>query len=197
MPWISQSTTDVNDIRQTLRELEHTSDRAAGIVGAVLVDESLTALLKSRLAPDENLLNELFRSSGPLGPFSVKINLGFLMGLYSKDAWKELDTIKNIRNQFAHYAPRSFAYQSINDLANNLSLSERVDFHIASNVPEGIAIWLGSRPPADRPSVPLLPVITPDQLVPKERYLRACQFFSAALLVLAQFFPRQPLTSLF
>jgi hypothetical protein len=76
MPWISLNTGDAADIRRTLAEIEHDSDRAAAIVGAVLVEESLTALLKSRLVQDVDLLRELFRSSGPLGALSVKINAG-------------------------------------------------------------------------------------------------------------------------
>jgi hypothetical protein len=42
MPWISLNTTDAAALQTTLRELESDSDRAAGIVGAALVDESLT-----------------------------------------------------------------------------------------------------------------------------------------------------------
>ena len=104
--WINASATDSEAVNQTLSELGHDSDRAAGIVGAVLVEESLTALLKSRLLPDEDLIRELFRSSGPLGAFSVKINTGFLMGLYSSTARRELETIKDIRNEFAHRVAR-------------------------------------------------------------------------------------------
>src|SRR5260370_29125745 len=125
MVWISTIRADAGDIGKALHELEHDSDRAAAIVGAVFVEESLTAFIQARLQPDKDLIPELFRSSGPLGAFSVKINVGHLMSLYSGDARKELETIKEIRNEFAHRIARSFSFERIRDLANNLSISER------------------------------------------------------------------------
>jgi hypothetical protein len=83
MPLIQVSGSDEESVCSIIAELEHDSDRAAGIVGAVLVEESLTTLIRSRLIADEELLQELFRASGPLGAFSVKIKLAFLLGLYS------------------------------------------------------------------------------------------------------------------
>ena len=94
MPWISIQGKSEEDIRATLKELEHDFDRAAGIAGAVLVEDHLTIFLQTRLDPHVDLIQETFRASGPLGPFGTKINFGLLMGLYSNAAWKELDTIK-------------------------------------------------------------------------------------------------------
>jgi DNA-binding MltR family transcriptional regulator len=184
MPLIHLSTTTTEEIRQTLVELAQDSDRAAGIVGAVLVDDALTVLLKSRLQRDEDLIKDIFRASGPLGSFNTKITMGFLMGLYSKDAWKELNTIKEIRNQFAHHIARSFAFERIRDLAKNLSLAEEVEFHVRMEVTG--AAWLNTKPPADMPTTPLLPPISPDKLDPRERYLRSCQFYSAAFFAMAE-----------
>jgi hypothetical protein len=178
------STTTIEDYRKTLSELEGDSDRAAGIVGAVLVDEALTVLLKSRLQPDEALLNDTFKPAGPLGAFSVKIDMGYLMGLYSKDAWKELHTIRQIRNEFAHRIARTFSFQRIADLANNLSLAEKVDFHVRME-PTGGA-WLNDKPPDGTLTEPLLPPIAADKFDARERYLRSCQFYNSALLVMAE-----------
>ncbi|MGP0091436.1 MAG: hypothetical protein ACLPKB_15980 [Xanthobacteraceae bacterium] len=189
MPWISVSTDEGPNALNILDELQHDSDRTAGIVGAVVVEESLTKLLQSRLEPDQDFIRELFRASGPLGPFSVKINMGYLMGLYSKTARKELDTIKEIRNEFAHRVARSFAFERIGALANNLSLSETIEFHMAVEsleIGQQGFMWLGSKPPPNEDSVPILPPITADKLAPRERYIRACNFFSAAFLVLEQ-----------
>lgn len=181
MPWISLNTTDAETIGKTLKELEHDFDRAAGIVGAVLVDEALTTLLKSQLCRDQDLIEELFRASGPLGAFSVKINLGFLMGLYSPVARKELETIKNIRNEFAHYVARSFEFDRIKSLAANLALAEKTEFYLV-NENTNVVLYIGTKPPPDKSSIPVLPPIDPNKLTPRERYLRSCQFFSGALL---------------
>ena len=185
MPWISLNDKGEQDIPRTIAELQHNSDRAAGIVGAVLVDESLTALLKSRMQPDADLLREMFRNSGPLGAFSSKINMGFLIGLYSAAARKELDTIKEIRNEFAHRAARDFDFGRIRDLANNLSLCDRIEFHMSVDAFKaggtGV-LWMGDKPPSTQQSVPVLEPAPPEQLTPRKKYMRACQFFSAALL---------------
>ena len=182
MTWISLNTTDSESLRKTLVELEHDSDRSAGIVGAVLVEESLTTLLQSRLSRDDDLIRELFRSSGPLGAFSVKINMGFLMGLYSVAARKELDTIKEIRNEFAHRIARSFDFDRIRDLANDLSISEKTEFHLSNEAIGQMTMYIGAKPPAGLPSAPILPPMQSDKLNPRERYIRACQFYSGALL---------------
>jgi len=116
--------------------------------------------------------------------------MGFLMGLYSPTARKELDTIRAIRNEFAHRVARSFAFERIRDLANNLSLSENVEFHMTVQGGEQSVLYIGAKPPDDRPSVPILPPITPDKLIPRERYLRACQFYSGALLLTAHAMPK-------
>jgi hypothetical protein len=58
----------------------------------------------------------------------VKVDLGCLMELFSKAARKELETSKGVRTKFAHRVARSFSFEGIRDLANNLSLSERVEF---------------------------------------------------------------------
>ncbi|MGD0332987.1 MAG: hypothetical protein ABSA90_06985 [Xanthobacteraceae bacterium] len=189
MPWITLENIDpkgATNYRETLAETEHDSDRAAGIVGAVLVDESLSALLKSRLQPDSELITELFRSSGPLGAFSVKITTGFLMGLYSKVAWKELNTIKEIRNEFAHRPARSFSFPRIYDLAINLSLSERVELHLGMTTTDRGTIWLGTKPPDDQRTIPVVEPLPADKLTARQRYMRACQFFTAAFAVLLQ-----------
>src|SRR5262245_14762304 len=87
------------NFKEAIKEIDKTkSDRAAAIVAATFVEDHLTRLLRRNLEQDDKLLDQLIRPGGPLGDFGVKIDLGHLMGLYSKPAWKELDTIKRVRN---------------------------------------------------------------------------------------------------
>jgi DNA-binding MltR family transcriptional regulator len=188
MPLIGVSTPE--HIPSILTELGHDSDRAAAIVAAVLVEESLTTLIRSRLVPDEDLLHELLRASGPLGAFSVKITFAHLLGLFSPVARRELETIKDIRNEFAHRVARTFAFERIRDLATNLSLCEKIEFHVVPKEDGEMVLYIGAKPPADQPSTPVLPPITPDKLTPRERYLRACQFYSGALVLTANAMPK-------
>jgi hypothetical protein len=98
------------------------------LLGLSWLKRVLTHLLQSRLISHQDLHRELFRASGPLGAFSVKINVAFLLNLFTETARRELETIKEIRNEFAHRIARSFSFERIRDLANNLSISERWSF---------------------------------------------------------------------
>ena len=68
----------------------------------------------------------MFRSSAPLNTFSAKINMAYLIGLCSKETCKEMHTIRDIRNEFAHKGmTRNFESQCVKDLANNLTFGKR------------------------------------------------------------------------
>lgn len=68
----------------------------------------------------------LFRPSGALGTFSIKIDLAHLLGLLSDEAYKDLTNLKNIRNDFAHELELdSFDTPSIRDRCKNFVLIER------------------------------------------------------------------------
>lgn len=103
-------------------QMEFDSDRAAGIVGGSIVEKRLEQALKSRLRDEKpQLLQEMFRPSGPLGPFSVKINLAFLQSFLTETAYKDLSTLKSIRNDFAHDLELdSFEIPTIRDRCSNL-----------------------------------------------------------------------------
>jgi DNA-binding MltR family transcriptional regulator len=77
------------------------ADRTAAIIAATVVEARLSSALEKRFQRDEKIQSEFFRSSGPLGSFSAKIDLAYLMGSLTKDAWHDLDLMKNIRNKFA------------------------------------------------------------------------------------------------
>lgn len=91
------------DYGEFLTEFQHESDRAAAILGGVLLDEHLRVLLKSVLIDDEETLNLLERGeNSPLSSFSARIKGAYCMGLISKDVFDDLETIREIRNRFAH-----------------------------------------------------------------------------------------------
>jgi hypothetical protein len=122
--WIYPDKTDRVAFDKATTEIEESfSDRAAAIVAATFVEQHLTSFLQSKLLKDEPIMKELFRVSGPLGSFGTKIDLCYLHRFYSKAAWKELDTIKEIRNSFAHKMDiDSFDCQRMNALSRNLTL---------------------------------------------------------------------------
>ena len=186
-----------DDLKEAFSEIESGSDRSVAIVCSAYVEDQLTAALKSKMEDDEVVLREMFRSSGPLGSFSAKINIGYLFRLYEKEVKRELDTIKEIRNSFAHIAKtRTFDSQRIRDLANNLTMSQRLDIYWKgrpNSVPlteikkgDEVIFGIGLRYAGNDESGPsILPSITSGApLSPKQKYTRACQFHIGLLFMI-------------
>jgi hypothetical protein len=99
--------------------------RATAVVGGAFVEEHLTHVLKSRMVKDAKVAHEMFAPGRACGDFGAKVNLGYLIRLYSKRAHKELTTIRLIRNHFAHQIKlNSFDRDDIRDLCQNLTLSQ-------------------------------------------------------------------------
>lgn len=114
--WINLTPGEIGAIK----ELDTLPDRAAGIVGATILESRLRNRLKhetpSFTVKDRATLHErMFNPSGPVGSFSAQINLGFMLGLYDEQAWRDLDAIRRIRNDFAHETEiGSFKQKAIN-----------------------------------------------------------------------------------
>jgi DNA-binding MltR family transcriptional regulator len=88
------------------------SDRGCVLIGAAILEEDVERLLRKYLRGDPfsaKYVDELFRYPGPCCGFAAKIQIAYLAGLYSKDIFLVLESIRKIRNEFAHgYGPRSF-----------------------------------------------------------------------------------------
>ena len=86
--------------------------------------------------------NDFFRSSGPLGSFAAKIDLALLTGLLTEDAHSDLNTMRRIRNVFAHeLKPTQFdTNDQIWQLAQNFILIEKMMCPMeAEQTPHGFA----------------------------------------------------------
>jgi hypothetical protein len=117
-----------SDLRRAMEQLDKDSDRAAAVVGAAILDTRLTGSIKARLHSADDIDERMFRSSGPLGSLSAKIDLAFMLGIVGRQAHRDLHTIRDIRNRFAHHLDIiDFRSQSVSDLCANLKL---VDEHI-------------------------------------------------------------------
>ena len=122
MVWIITS----GDEAEAIQDLKNTSDRAAAIVAAAILETRLEAILRRVLLDhkknaDRTIREEMFRTSGPLGSFSAKINLTFMLGICSAATWTDLDYIREIRNAFAHRVEaQKFETIRIKDLCMNL-----------------------------------------------------------------------------
>lgn len=143
------------------KEFKGQSDRGLAIVAGSLLDEILSMLLRAFLVRDvQNSDDELFGSQGAFATFSAKIKVAFALGLISSDERRELDTIRRIRNDFAHQlGALSFDDPSVRDRCGALVLPERL------YVPERIPL----RKSANEP-LPVLDLTFPEGVSSRERF---------------------------
>jgi hypothetical protein len=115
-----------DELASGMRELEEQSDRGAAIIAAALIDHHLAVAIEGRLMPlNSTLRDNIFGSRGTLAGFQSKIDMGLALGLYTKDAHRELDTIRRIRNRFAH-TPIALDFQDAEVKRLSLSLMSTI-----------------------------------------------------------------------
>ena len=78
------------------------NDRAAAIILARHLEDTLALALLGRLGVEKNRLNELIGFERPLGSFDNKIRFGYAIGLLTEETRSALDVIRSVRNAFAH-----------------------------------------------------------------------------------------------
>jgi hypothetical protein len=88
----------------TINDLENPvlPDRIVGILAPALLDHRLTERLIMGFQPDAHVSSGMRKGVGPFGNFNTKINLGYLLGIYSEKVRNDLLKIQDIRNRFAH-----------------------------------------------------------------------------------------------
>jgi hypothetical protein len=100
--------------RHAIQEIKKQRDRGAGIMAASILEEHLTAAIKSHIQKNKEIENRMFSGYGPLASFAAKIDFGFLLGLYGEHIHERLQIIRKIRNDFAHNpSPASFKSQRV------------------------------------------------------------------------------------
>lgn len=128
------------------REFAGASDRAAAVVAGAFLDEVLHELLQDAFVKrSKEGQRKLFHGNGPLSTFSAKIELAFSLGLISEHEHFVLNSIRGIRNEFAHeLGDLSFQSQSV------LNRCQSIAPPIAMIAPRRIPLPLAG----EEPSVP-------------------------------------------
>jgi DNA-binding MltR family transcriptional regulator len=106
----------LGDYIALIRESKDESDRGMSLILAAWLDDALDQYLRTRMVNDVKVVESLFGPDRPLGTFSAKINATYGFAYISMDVFRDLNTIREIRNLFAHdRGTISFATQSIAD----------------------------------------------------------------------------------
>lgn len=117
-----QNETILTDTLKFRTLITQESDRACALMAAAYLDVQLTNLLRAVLVEDTNVVNDLFEPSKPIGTFSAKIDMAYLLGLLSKEEQRDLHLIRKIRNAFGHDpAPIDFSTPAISSRACELT----------------------------------------------------------------------------
>jgi DNA-binding MltR family transcriptional regulator len=99
---IDLTTDEYEQLRKVVLQLEQQSI-ANAIVGAVMVEHELDALLRRRFKRnDDETWDKLVSDQGPLASFYAKITAGYALGIYDKKLRDDLHIVRSIRNAFAH-----------------------------------------------------------------------------------------------
>lgn len=103
------------------KRLNQESERGSAIIGAALMDDVLSEMLKTLMIGAIQKNDELFTDFAPLDSLSAKIAVAYRLGLISPKVRKSLDFVRKIRNDFAHVSEQiDFETQSIHDKIREL-----------------------------------------------------------------------------
>jgi len=112
---------EVNQLAQFLNVLNAETERGLPITAGAMLDEVLVEILKGLMAENAEAARLLDGFNAPLGTFAARISACYALALIGEDEFQELETVRKIRNKFAHgWKPKSFEDDSIADLCGNL-----------------------------------------------------------------------------
>lgn len=115
------------DQYEIIAEIDAQTDRGAAVIAVAYLENRLTALIQSRLHDISKVSDRIFKGYGPLGEMRSKIDMGYVMGFYGPRTYKDLTTLRRIRNDFAHdERPLDFQSQSIKARCDNLYLPTKI-----------------------------------------------------------------------
>lgn len=104
------------------RALFDESDRGCALFAAAYLDGALAAMLQACVVKSAKMREELFKTNAPLASFSSRIKMAYYLGKLSPLERKDFETIRSIRNDFAHHPEFiDFEAQSVKDRCSNLA----------------------------------------------------------------------------
>lgn len=199
---------EYDKVSDAISQLSSDSDRAVGLVAASIVENALTNAIKDRLHSHKLVIKEMFRSAGAIGTFDAKINLALLIGILTNEGHRDILTMKNIRNAFAHdLAMKSFNVEKLKALCANLKIVDEYVVELPPGTQHPIKIFIDtkkfpgvfgdSKPKkirTERLKPPFLAFegATEKLRQPRERYLYSAMIFSVLLGTLPDCPPPTP-----
>lgn len=91
-----------SEIHAFLNVLTAESDRGLVLAGCAFLDDSLETLLSAAFLDKPKHVQALLSIDRPLGSFSSRIKIAYLLGLLEDGEYRDLELIRTIRNNSAH-----------------------------------------------------------------------------------------------
>lgn len=89
---------------EAMESLDSESDRAVALIAAAHIETALRSMLRSTMVDSNGVAERLFDSpTAPLGTFSSNIAIAYGLGYIGPNTLKTLDSIREVRNAFAHF----------------------------------------------------------------------------------------------
>jgi mannitol operon repressor len=106
-----------------LPELNKETDRGMVLIATSFIDELMRRTLLAFLVEGETSSSLVEGFNAPLGSLATRSAAAYALGLISEQELTEADTLRRIRNQFAHHVHASFDNQSVADLCKKLTMA--------------------------------------------------------------------------
>jgi hypothetical protein len=105
-------------------QLEQESDRGAALVGLAFLDVMLKRLFEAKML-DAAIAKKLLNYPGPLSTAAVRTDVAYGLGWIGAKTYRDLVTLRNIRNRFAHaHEPIKFTDSAVGVLCAKLELGK-------------------------------------------------------------------------
>ncbi|WP_426436038.1 transcriptional regulator [Bradyrhizobium genosp. P] len=108
-----------------LEELNGETDRGVALVATSFLDKLLTDALAAFMLRNESNDKLLSGFNAPFGTLSTRITGCHALGLITDAEAKQCDTLRKVRNKFAHRVEVAFKTDRVRDLCGNLVVPAR------------------------------------------------------------------------
>ena len=113
----------LKDFVPFLDDLNKESARGTVLISASYIENQLGEIISAFLLDDKSSKKLLEGFAAPLGTFSARTNAAKALGLISAEEYLEIETIRKIRNEFAHNHRITFSDPRIVAMCRNLKYS--------------------------------------------------------------------------
>jgi DNA-binding MltR family transcriptional regulator len=101
------------DVARLVDDLARETDRGCALLAAAFLDDVLDVLLRAAFVDAPEAVNKVMGTGRPLESFGSRTHLACCIGLLGNDIYEDLNLLREIRNDFAHRQPTSFAAREI------------------------------------------------------------------------------------